>query len=346
MIRTVRRRVARRQIGWWLIALCVLIFAMVLLGGYTRLTESGLSMTEWRPITGLLPPLSDQAWQAEFARYQHYPEFQKLNSWMDLGAFKGIYYVEYAHRMLGRLIGVVFVVPFVYFVGRRRIPRGLTPKLTIMFLLGALQGLMGWYMVKSGLVERPDVSQYRLTAHLAFAVVIYAYILWTALGLLVEHGRSEPHVRKWAGMIGGLVFVQIMLGGLVAGLDAGHAYNTWPLMDGSLLPSGLMAMRPWYVNLTENLLTVQFDHRLLAYAIVVVTGVFWWRLHRAAPPGLRGAVHLVALAVLAQVTLGIVTLVHNVPITLGIAHQGGALLLLSAVIYCAYVSRHRPSLMA
>ncbi len=346
MIQFARPGPAPRQIGWWLITVCVLIFAMVTLGGYTRLTESGLSMTDWRPVTGWLPPLSQQAWQTEFARYQQYPEFQKLNVWMDLEAFKGIYYVEYAHRVLGRLIGLVFLIPFIYYAVRRRIPEGIMPKLVIMFVLGALQGLMGWYMVKSGLVDQPDVSHYRLTAHLAFAVVIFGYIFWVALGLLVEHGRSDVRIRRWAGVIGGLVFVQILSGGLVAGLDAGHAYNTWPLMDGSLVPAGLLSMQPWYANLTENLMTVQFDHRMLAYLIVLVTAIFWWKLHRAAPPGLRGAVHLVALAVLVQATLGVFTLVHNVPIALGVIHQGFALLLFTAVIYCVYVARQRPSLMA
>ncbi len=321
----------QRPVAYWLLGLCGLVFAMVILGGYTRLTESGLSMTDWRPVTGLLPPLSETAWQAEFERYRQFPEFQKLNSWMDVAAFKSIYLVEYAHRMMGRLIGLVFLIPFIYFAVKGRIPRHLRPKLALMFLLGAAQGGLGWYMVKSGLVDRPDVSQYRLTAHLGLAVAIYGYMLWVALDLL-DRPRGDGGPVGLAAILAAVVFVQILSGGLVAGLDAGHAYNTWPLIDGAIIPAGLFAEAPWFANFFDNVLTVQFDHRMLAYVTMILALVLWWRA--------RGvALTVVMVLVLAQAALGVFTLLLSVPITLGLLHQGGALAVFTAVL----IALHRLS---
>ncbi|MFQ5533256.1 MAG: COX15/CtaA family protein [Sphingomonadales bacterium] len=329
---------ASRPVAIWLLFLCGLIFAMVLLGGYTRLRESGLSMTDWRPVTGLLPPLDAEAWQAEFARYQQFPEFQKLNSWMDVAAFKAIYLVEYAHRMLGRLIGLAFLIPFLIFTVTKRISPALRPKLALMFILGAVQGGLGWFMVKSGLVDRPDVSPYRLTAHLGLAVAILGYIFWVALGLLVNlKPRGTEYLRGHAWLVASAVFLQILSGGLVAGLNAGHAYNTWPLIDGALIPTGLLDGAPPGTGIFENILAVQFMHRMLGYLTVILAVALWWRARRGSKPRSAGpGPGLVALLALGQAALGVITLVNAVPVALGLAHQGGALLVFTAALFTVF----------
>ena len=329
---------SRRQIGLWLFVVCALLVAMVLLGGYTRLTQSGLSMTDWRPVTGLLPPIGEDAWRAEFERYRQFPEFHKLHSWMEVADFKRIYVVEYAHRMLGRLIGIAFLIPFLYFLIRKRIPPDLTPKLVIMFVLGGLQGALGWYMVASGLVDKPDVSHLRLTAHLGFAVAIYGYILWIAIGLVSRpRGRGDAGLAALATALAALIFLQILSGGLVAGLDAGFAYNTWPLMDGALVPAGLFAAGPWLANFIDNITLVQFNHRALAYLAVALAVVLWWRARgRPISPPARRGVQILAALVLFQVMLGIATLLSVVPVALGVAHQGGALAVFTAAVFAAH----------
>lgn len=338
----------RRPIVLWLLSVAALVFAMVLLGGYTRLTESGLSMVNWHPLSGLLPPLDAASWQREFAAYQAYPEFQKLNSWMGLADFKAIYYVEYAHRMLGRLTGLAFLLPFLWFLARRRVDRQLGLKLAGLFLLGAAQGGLGWFMVKSGLVDRPDVSHYRLTAHLGLAVAIYGALIWVALGEMgPERGGGQgggPGGRRLSrhlGLVVGLIYLQILLGGLVAGLDAGHAYNTWPLMAGRWLPDGLFELSPWAVNFFDNALTVQFDHRLVAYGIVAVMAALLWRARGIDWNGGPGRSLLVLGAGLGlQVGLGIATLLAVVPVSLGVAHQAGALVAFTAALVSWYLFRH------
>ncbi len=332
---------ADRQIAVWLLCLCALVFAMVLLGGYTRLTQSGLSMTDWRPVTGLLPPIGEAAWGAEFERYRQFPEFRDINAWMEVADFKRIFLIEYAHRMLGRLVGVAFLLPFLYFLAARKLTRWLVPRLALMFVLGAAQGVMGWYMVMSGLADEPDVSHYRLTAHLGFAVAIFGYILWLAMGLLGgargRGDRGDRGMRRLAAIIGALLFVQILSGGLVAGLDAGHGYNTWPLIDGAIVPAGLLALDPWAINPFENVLTVQFDHRMMAYLIVVLSALLWWRgRSRALGAGARFAVTVVAVAIALQAALGVLTLVGEVPLVLALAHQGGALLAFAAALYATF----------
>ena len=328
-----------RAILRWLQICLVLVFAMIILGGVTRLTDSGLSMVTWHP-TGMLPPLDTQQWLSEFELYKQYPEFQRLNSDMTLEGFKSIYWFEYSHRMLGRLIGVVFLLPFVYFWLRKMIKPGLTPRLMIMFVLGGLQGLLGWYMVKSGLVSNPHVSQYRLSAHLLSAILIYGFILWTIFNLVTttEYRRlAESKVAAWRKLSLGLVIlvlITIVSGGFVAGLKAGLIFNTFPLMGGSLIPEGIGALSPWYLNPLENMVTVQFNHRWLA----IVTGIIliaWYIRGRShfEETMLQRSFKLVGMMVIIQLVLGITTLLMQVPVLLGALHQAGALLLFSALLF-------------
>ena len=335
-----------RPVAIWLLVCCAMIFAMVVIGGITRLTWSGLSITEWQPVTGIVPPLSAADWQAEFAKYQQTSQYKLLNTGMSLGDFQTIFLWEYVHRLWGRLIGFVYLLPFLYFLVRRQIPRRLAWPLAGIFALGFAQGALGWWMVKSGLADRIEVSQYRLTAHLALALVIYAATLWTSLGLLDRRLPSLPApragegiwLRRSAELVLGLVSVTIVAGGFVAGLNAGLTYNTFPLMDGRFIPAGYAQLEPFVRNWFENVPAVQFDHRLLAMTTVSVVVVLWlagWRV--ALPRPARLALHtLLAMAVL-QVSLGISTLLLVVPIPLAAAHQAGAVLLLTAAI----VLRHR-----
>ena len=331
-----------KAIAVWLFVCCALVFAMVVLGGVTRLTGSGLSMVRWEPLRGVVPPITETQWQAEFAHYQASPEYQKINVGMDLAGFKRIYWFEFAHRLLGRTIGVVFLLPFLYFLVRRKIEKPLIPRLGLMFVLGGLQGLLGWYMVKSGLVDNPHVSQYRLTAHLAAAITIYAYMFWVAVDLLTARQRSgpgdrHPLLRPYAMLTAGLIFLTILSGGFVAGTKAGFAYNTFPLMDGRWIPHGLFALSPWYRNLFENIATVQFDHRLLATCTLIAVMVFWWAATRV-PMARRArlAAHLLLAMVLIQVTLGVSTLLLHVPVALAAAHQAGALALFTLVLFAIH----------
>ena len=328
----------RRHIALWLLVCCALIFAMVVLGGVTRLTRSGLSMVEWDPIMGVVPPLNQAQWEETFEKYKRFPEYQKINRHMGLAEFKRIFWFEYSHRLLGRIIGLAFLLPFLYFLLRRKFTTALVPKLIAMFVLGGLQGLLGWYMVKSGLVDKPHVSPYRLTAHLAAAVAIYAYIFWVALDLLKG---ARPAVtgavtalRKYAWGVTALIGLMILSGGLVAGNKAGFAFNTFPKMHGRWVPEGLLAMEPWWINAFENIATVQFNHRLLALVLVAAIVGFWIYARRQSlerPLG-RG-IHLLLLMLAVQVALGISTLVYVVPIPLAAAHQAGALALLTIALY-------------
>ena len=252
----------------WLYAVAALIVAMVVVGGATRLTESGLSITEWQPIHGVIPPLSAAEWQEEFAKYQQIPEYQLINRGMTLAEFKGIFWWEWAHRFLGRFIGVAFLLPLIWFWATGRIGRSLAPQLAGIFVLGGLQGAVGWWMVASGLVERTDVSQYRLAVHLTLAFGILALIVWVARGLAPRPtmGQAVPG-RGLARAIVALIFLQVFLGGIVAGLDAGLISATWPTMNGQWIPDGLWVVEPWWRNIFENPVTVQFDHRLVGYVL-------------------------------------------------------------------------------
>jgi cytochrome c oxidase assembly protein subunit 15 len=326
----------------WLFACCALIFSMVVIGGITRLTLSGLSITEWKPVIGIIPPLSAADWTAEFAKYKQIPEYQAIHSAMTLGEFKGIFYWEYFHRLLGRLIGVAFAVPFVWFLARRRLPRRLAAPLAVILLLGFAQGALGWYMVESGLADRVEVSQYRLVAHLALALAIYAAILWTALGIVrCSRGLgARPGWRRAAEAVLALVAVTILAGGFVAGTRAGLIYNSFPLMDGRLVPAGYGQLHPFYLNWFENVTAVQFDHRVLAVTVAASVLTMWVAGRRARLPNpARTALHLLLLAAALQVTLGIGTLLLVVPIPLAAAHQAGAVLLLTAAIYFRHTLR-------
>lgn len=325
---------SRALLRLWLYAVAGLILAMVLVGGATRLTDSGLSITEWKPLLGAIPPLSEADWQDAFAKYQQIPEYQLINKGMSLDAFKAIYWWEWTHRFLGRFIGVAFFVPFLIFWLQGAIPRGLMPKLAGIFLLGGAQGALGWYMVKSGLAERTDVSQYRLAAHLGLAVAIYGATLWVAFGLGVRETavreRVPASLKAIAALFALLVFVQIILGGFVAGTDAGLSHNTWPLMDGAIIPDGLGAMQPWYLNLFENVLTVQFNHRMVAYAIALLAAVNLWLASRGRS---RAVALAVFVAVLAQITLGVFALLSHLTLGLALAHQAGAVLLFGLALF-------------
>lgn len=326
----------RRVIAGWLFIMAAMVFAMVVLGGVTRLTDSGLSMVEWRPLTGWLPPFSEAEWMRLFEKYKAYPEFRKMNPDMTLTGFEAIFWLEFLHRLWGRAIGVAFFVPFVVFALRGWITRALAWRLAAMFIGGGLQGAMGWFMVKSGLVDDPDVSQYRLAAHLIIAFAIYAYILWVAISLWRggEFPDAIPSLKRAGTVLVGLIFVTAFSGALVAGLDAGLTYNTFPLMDGDLVPDGMFTMSPAYLNLFENITTVQFDHRVLAVTTFVAVLAFWLAgLRRGAAGRLRKALNAMALMVLVQVALGILTLVLVVPVPLAAAHQAGAAVLLGIAVW-------------
>jgi cytochrome c oxidase assembly protein subunit 15 len=317
-----------------------LIFLMVVVGGITRLTLSGLSITEWKPVVGIVPPLSAADWTTEFAKYQQIPEYRAIHFAMSLDEFKSLYYWEYFHRLLGRLIGVAFALPFIWFLARRQLPRRLAPPLAGILLLGFLQGALGWYMVESGLADRVEVSQYRLVAHLALALAIYAAILWTALGIVRGSQGASADWRRAAEAVLALVALTIMAGGFVAGTRAGLTYNTFPLMDGRLVPAGYAELQPLWLNWFENIAAVQFDHRVLAVATVSAVLLLWSAGLRAnLPRSAHKALHaLLAIAVL-QAALGISTLLLVVPVPLAAAHQAGAVLLMTAAIVFRHTLR-------
>jgi len=326
-----------RQIAYWLFFCAAVIFGMILLGGVTRLTNSGLSMVDWKPLMGVVPPMSEADWQHMFYKYQQFPEYQKINMGMSLEEFKSIFMYEYLHRVLGRLIGVIFTVPFLFFLFTKRIKAGLTPKLVLMLLGGGFQGLLGWYMVKSGLVDKPDVSQYRLTAHLGAAVLIYSFILWTAFGLVSTKTKQPIALGRFAYTLSGLIFLMILSGGLVAGTKAGFAYPTWPLMGDSFIPAGLYSLAPAWLSAFEDITTIQFNHRIFAYVIVALVLTFAAKTLKADIQGpARTGVFLLIGLLLLQVTLGISTLIFYVPVPVAAAHQVGAVALLSASLFVSH----------
>ena len=325
-----------RALRLWLCCVALLVVAMILVGGATRLTDSGLSITEWKPVTGIVPPLSDSAWQDAFDAYQKIPEYLERKRGMTLAEFKTIYWWEWAHRFLGRMIGIVFLFPFVAFWAAGYIPSGWLPRLAGLFVLGGLQGAVGWYMVKSGLITRVDVSQYRLAAHLGIAIAILGYTLWLIFDL-GESRRSAggSRVPAWvAASVLALVYLQILAGAIVAGTDAGFGYNTWPLINGAFVPDGLGDAQPRFLNPFENPLTVQFDHRMLGYTVVLATiaQAAWLALRRKQPEFVTSAFIVMCFALL-QATLGVWTLLLRVPIPLGLAHQAGAVVLFGASLH-------------
>jgi cytochrome c oxidase assembly protein subunit 15 len=324
---------ARRRVAAWLLACCALVFAMVVVGGVTRLTHSGLSIVEWQPIMGAVPPLTEAQWLETFEKYKLTPQYLQVNLGMSLEAFKGIFWWEYVHRLLGRLIGVVFLLPLLWFWMRGQVDRRLAFGLGAIFVLGALQGAMGWYMVESGLVDDPRVSQYRLTAHLALAVGIYAAMFWLALdlGLAGARAAASRSLRRLGWVITALVCYMVVTGGFVAGIRAGLAYNTFPLMNGHVVPPEAFSIEPWYLNFFNNMAMVQFDHRLGGWALAIAVPWFWLRARRE--QRVRLAAHLLLAALVLQIILGISTLLLAVPLSLAAAHQAGALLLFTAALY-------------
>lgn len=329
----------RRKIALWLFICSAMVFATVVVGGVTRLTHSGLSIVEWQPIVGIVPPLNKEEWDATFDKYKQTPEFEKVNHSMTLSEFKGIFWWEYFHRVLGRTIGIVFLLPFLWFWLRRQVEPQLMPKLIGIFILGGLQGAMGWYMVKSGLVDDPRVSQYRLTAHLSLAFIIFISMVWVALGLLAERARAatdavDASLRRNGFWLAILAFYMVITGGFVAGIRAGKAYNTFPLMDGHVIPPEIFMIEPWYLNFFNNMATVQFDHRLGAWLLAFLVPWFWLKIRAAnAPRPARRVASLLVLAVAAQITLGIATLLMKVPVALGAAHQGGAVVVFGVLLW-------------
>ena len=326
----------RRAIRLWLLAVAALVLAMVTIGGATRLTESGLSIVEWQPVAGTLPPLSEAEWQAQFEKYKAIPQFRELNPGMNLDEFKVIYWWEWAHRLLGRLIGAVFLLPFLWFLWKGRVETALRRRLWMIFGLGAFQGAVGWWMVVSGLAGRIEVSQYRLAFHLTLACLIYAATVWTAQGLVPRvAAETSMRVRAGAALLLGLVLAQIYLGALVAGLRAGLIYNTWPLIDGRLVPavSQLFFGEPLWRNFFENPLTVQFDHRMVAYALWLTAMLHAVDVTRNVRRGaaLWGALALAA-AVTLQAALGILTLLERSPLALALIHQGMAMVVLTIAV--------------
>ena len=326
-----------RLVRGWLIAMAALIAIMVLVGGATRLTESGLSIVEWKPVTGTLPPLNQEQWTQAFEAYKTIPQYRELNAGMSLDEFKTIFWWEWSHRLLGRVIGVAYLLPFLWFLWRGALGAELRRRLWLIFGLGALQGAVGWWMVASGLSQRVEVSQYRLATHLVLALLIFAGLVWT-LRRLGERARSvvSARLKITAVALLMLTFVQLYLGALVAGLRAGKIYNTWPDIDGALIPSvaRLFFEVPWWRNLFDNTLAVQFEHRMVAYALFL-TAI----LHaldavgsRAGKSAVNGAVWL-AGAVTLQATLGILTLLNQVPIDLALAHQAGAIAVLTLAVF-------------
>ena len=343
-----RREPARRAISLWLWALAVLVALMVLVGGATRLTDSGLSITEWAPVIGFLPPLSDADWESAFEAYRATTEFQEQNAWMTVEDFKPIYWWEWAHRQLGRIIGLVWVAGLAWFLVTRAVPAGWTGRLLLPGVLGGVQAAVGWWMVASGLTGRLDVAPYRLALHLGLAFAIFALLAWLAMRVrldevatLAARRRRIGPVMAWTGWLGALVFLQVLSGALVAGLDAGRGYVDWPLMEGSWLPPEAFDLSPAWANVFENPALAQFDHRILAYVLIVAAAVFVWRArtrHRV----VRRWVVLTGAAVFAQAAVGIFTVLNAAPLSLALLHQGGALLLVLVLARARFAAAYPP----
>jgi len=335
----------------WLYAVAALVIVMIVVGGATRLTDSGLSITEWQPILGAIPPLSDAHWHDAFEKYKQIPEYEQINKGMSLEAFKSIYWWEWSHRFLGRFIGLAFALPLLVFWTMNRIPRELTPKLLGVFVLGGLQGAIGWYMVKSGLADRVDVSHYRLALHLGTAFLILGLLIWLARDTIqpttdIHLGTVRSRHLLLARLLVIATFLQVLLGALVAGTKAGLTYNTWPLTFGSFIPDGLFTLTPWYSNIFENITAIQFNHRMMAYLIGLLA--IWHALQlRGSDDGrLIVTSGLLLFAVVAQITLGIWTLLSAqgaIPIGLGLVHQGGAAIVFALSVWHLHTITRSPA---
>ena len=339
-----------RAIAYWLFFCAAMVLLIVVIGGVTRLTESGLSITEWNPVSGVIPPLNDADWQAEFAKYQTTTEYQQLNRGMTLDEFRTIFFWEYLHRLWGRLVGAVFAIPFFYFLLRGVLEKSLRDRLWLILILIALQGALGWFMVQSGLSGRTDVSQYRLAAHLSLALFIYALMIWTALDVALSESRDSvspfllsttgPLVRSRLVFVVVMICVTIVSGAFVAGLNAGRIYNTFPLMGGYLVPPSYLQLEPWYLNLFENAVAVQFNHRVMAIATFCVVVWFWfWSRRFELPRMQRLGINWLAVIAVCQLSLGITTLLSGAPVSLAAAHQTFAVLLLTAGVVTLRMDR-------
>ena len=324
---------------WWIstwLGLCAFtVLGMILLGGVTRLTESGLSMVDWRPIMGVIPPMTETEWLDTFEAYKQYPEYQKINMGMDLAGFKQIFWFEYLHRILGRLIGILYFVPLVWFALRKMIASHLSPMLVLLLALGGAQGLLGWYMVQSGLVDRPSVSQYRLTAHLGLAVAIYALLVWMTLRVRANASPALSRLGQSGWLVLISVYTLILSGGFMAGTDAGFSYPTWPLMGETFVPQGYYA-GGWQATF-ESVATIHFNHRVLAYGVaLLILVISLHTLAHSSDHNCRRAAWLMLLVLTGQLILGISTVLSHVAIPIAAAHQVGAVLLLTAVLYWAH----------
>lgn len=333
----------RRATALWLLVCCGLVVIMIMVGGITRLTQSGLSIVEWQPVAGILPPTSEAQWQELFGKYQKTPEYKQRNPDMDVGGFKKIFWWEYVHRLLGRVIGVVFLLPFLWFLAKGKLDEDVAWKLGGIFVLGALQGALGWFMVMSGLVQEPRVDSLRLAAHLGLAFVIYGAMLWVAMDLVLrERVPNTDAVRGTAGGMVALVFLQILAGALVAGIHAGKAYNTFPLMDGHFIPPDIALLEPWWTNFAYNMATVQFVHRVLALAVALLAFGAWLGVRRDLPnPRARFWSNVLLVVVVLQFMLGVVTLLTGVPVNLGVLHQMGAVVVFSVALALRHALREQ-----
>lgn len=325
-----------RPVIYWLLTGCFLIFIMVLVGGITRLTNSGLSMVEWNLLMGTIPPLNEAEWQIAFEKYKQFPEYQMVNYHFTLEEFKPIFFWEYLHRVLGRLVGLVFIIPFIYFLIRKMISKELLPKLLLLLLMGGFQGFLGWYMVKSGLNKDPDVSHFRLAMHLTTAFLTFSYTLWVALDLMYPNKVKGAFkaIKSGALVLLFVTIVQIVWGAFVAGLNAGKVYNTWPLMGDQIVADAVTAMTPLWMNFVEGLAGVQFIHRYMAYVVVgLVIFLALKAKNNAISTSQRGGIRFLVGMVSIQFVLGIITLLLGVPVWLGVLHQVCALLLLGSIIF-------------
>jgi cytochrome c oxidase assembly protein subunit 15 len=346
-VTTAKEKENSRAIGRWLAVWAAMVALLVLIGGATRLTESGLSITEWQPVSGVIPPLNDAQWTTEFEKYQRIPQYQLLNHGMSIGEFKSIFLWEYVHRLWARLLGIALALPLLWFALKRRLPREIWPRLVGLLVLLGLQGALGWWMVSSGLSVRTSVSQYRLAAHLMTALALYAFTVWTAAELIEPRGARAADANK--SLSRNLVVLALMVpltaasGAFVAGLRAGKIYNTFPLMGARFVPPEYAQLEPWWRNLFENPAAVQFNHRLLATTTFVLALWVWFAARRSVNARLVRASSLVLFAALVQVSLGITTLLMSVPVLLGVAHQAGAVALLTASLLALHANGSRPT---
>ncbi len=325
-----------RAIACWLFSMCALVALMVVVGGATRLTDSGLSIVEWRPITGAIPPLSPADWLVEFEKYKTIPEYHQVNLGMSMAQFKTIYWWEWGHRLLGRVLGVAFLVPLIGFAVTGRVGSALGGKLALIFALGGLQGLLGWWMVSSGLTERVDVSQYRLATHLALAFLLFGAMLWLALDLLKPRAKgARQSLAPFAIALFVAVYAQIILGAFVAGLRAGRVFTTWPLMEGRFIPEAYFGGAPRLADLFERAAAAQFNHRLVAYVLLAAAFALMIAAWKTA---LALRARIVFAAILLQAALGVWTIVAATPLSLGLAHQAMAIIVFSAAAYLVHGS--------